>query len=218
MARRIALKQKYGIVSTYSSGKSILDVGCGTGEFLNYCHTQGMSCQGVEPTGKARDFARKSFSLQVDEDFLKKPDQPAQFDVITLWHVLEHIHKLDETMIRIKNELKEDGVLILALPNSNSFDARHYQKYWAAYDLPRHIYHFTKESVELLATTYGFTCQKILPMKMDAFYISLLSEKYKSGSSNWLRAFFTGWRSNLKSGKQDFGHSSQIYILKSKIS
>jgi len=218
LARHVALRAKYKIVRKFSSGQTILDIGCGTGEFLNLCQQKGMNCKGVEPTEKARKFARDTYSLQVDDDFLTKKEQPEHYDCITLWHVLEHIHRLDETIGKIKKELKRDGVLILALPNCNSFDARQYGKYWAAYDLPRHIYHFTKATVELLAKKNDLTCRKIIPQKLDAFYISLLSEKYKYGSPKWIHAFITGVRSNLKSGKPEFGHSSQIYLLKSKIS
>ena len=218
LARHYTIRAKYRIVRKYSNGQTILDIGCGTGEFLQYCHQRGIDCQGVEPAEKARTIARDNRSLVVNSDFLTKKEQPAHYDCITLWHVLEHIHRLDETMSKIKNEMKGDGVLILALPNCNSFDARKYGKYWAAYDLPRHIFHFTKDSVEFLATKHEMTCQKIIPMKLDAFYISLLSEKYKCGSQKWIRALSSGIRSNLKSGKPEFGHSSQIYLLKNKIS
>ncbi len=218
LARQFTLRTKYRIVRRFSRGKTILDIGCGTGEFLNFCQQRGMSCQGVEPTEKARTFATETYSIPVYSDFLGKKEQPGYYDCITLWHVLEHIHRLDETMAKIRKELKRDGVLILALPNSNSFDAQKYGKYWAAYDLPRHIFHFTKESVELLAEKYEMTCQKIIPQKLDAFYISLLSEKYRSGSPNWLQALTTGFVSNLRAGKREFGHSSQIYLLKNKIS
>ncbi len=218
LARHCTIRAKYRIVRKYSNSQTILDIGCGTGEFLHYCQQRGMNCQGVETAEKARAIARHTKTLAVDSDFLTKKEQSAHYDCITLWHALEHIHRLDETMNKIKNELQRDGVLIIALPNCNSFDARHYGKYWAAYDLPRHIFHFTKDTVEFLATKHEMTCQKIIPMKLDAFYISLLSEKYKYGSQNWIRALRSGLRSNLKSGKPEFGHSSQIYLLKNKIS
>jgi len=218
MARHFTLRAKYGILRKFSHGSTILDIGCGTGEFLHFCQQKGMNCQGVEPTEKARKVASDTYSIHVDEDFLTKNEQPGYYDCITLWHVLEHIHRLDETMEKIKSELKRDGVLILALPNCNSFDARKYGKYWAAYDLPRHIFHFTKETVEFLAKKNELICTKIIPQKLDAFYISLLSEKYRSGSPKWIHALMTGLLSNLKAGKPEFGHSSQIYLLKNKIS
>ena len=218
LARFVTLRSKYRIVRKLSQGKTILDIGCGTGEFLEFCQKKGMICQGIEPTKKAREFAKMSYSIHVDEDFLEKTEQPGYYDCITLWHVLEHIHRLDETMVKIRKELKREGLLILALPNCNSFDAKKYAKYWAAYDLPRHIFHFTKETIELLAKKHEMTCTKIIPQKLDAFYISLLSEKYRSGSQKWIPTLFSGLMSNLKAGKPDFGHSSQIYLLKSKIS
>jgi len=218
IARHLTLRSKFGIIKRYSPGNSILDIGCGTGEFLDYCQKMGLHCIGVEPSDKARNFASTTYGLDVKADFLAGIENSDRFDCITLWHVLEHIHKLDETLKKLSGILKKEGVLIVALPNSNSFDAQYYGKFWAAYDLPRHIYHFTKGSLNNLAEKYNLSCQKILPQKLDAYYISILSEKYMKGSTNYIRAFFRGLISNCKAGNPQIGHSSEIYILKSKIS
>ena len=218
IARHFALRSKFGIVKRYSPGKAILDIGCGTGEFLNYCQRKGLWCTGVEPSVKARKFAETTYRLDVKPDFLNGIDPSVRFDCITLWHVLEHIHKLDETLKKLSRLLNKDGVLILALPNSNSYDAQYYGKFWAAYDLPRHIYHFTRESLTKLADKYNLSCQNVIPLKLDAYYISILSEKYKRGSTNYFQAFIRGLISNQKAGNPKIGHSSEIYILKSKIS
>jgi alcohol dehydrogenase YqhD (iron-dependent ADH family)/2-polyprenyl-3-methyl-5-hydroxy-6-metoxy-1,4-benzoquinol methylase len=143
-ARQFTLRSKFKLVKTYSKGKSILDIGCGTGEFLDFCKKQGFICTGVEPSAKARAYAETTFGLDIKPDFLTGIDQSSRFDCITLWHVLEHIYQLGETMKKLSEVLNKDGILIVAVPNSNSHDARYYDKYWAAYDLPRHIYHFSK--------------------------------------------------------------------------
>ncbi|MFH1936221.1 MAG: class I SAM-dependent methyltransferase, partial [Bacteroidota bacterium] len=199
-------------------GISILDIGCGTGEFLYYCHRKGLLCEGTEPSGKAREFAEKRYGLDVKADFLTGITPARRFDCITLWHVLEHIHKLDETLQKITGILNHDGVLIVALPNCNSYDATYYGTFWAAYDLPRHIFHFTRNTLNALANKYDLSCIKVLPQKLDAYYISLLSEKYKNSSPDYFRAFIRGIKSNYKARNPQTGHSSEIYIMKHKIS
>jgi len=218
IARQFTLRSKYGIVRRFSRGDTILDIGCGTGEFLSYCQQKGLRCEGVEPSAKAREFAEKRFGLDVKADFLIGIEPSERFDCITLWHVLEHIHKLDETLKKITGLLNQEGVVIVALPNCNSHDAAYYGKFWAAYDLPRHIFHFNRNSLTTLAGKYNLSCQKVLPQKLDAYYISLLSEKYKRGSTDYFRAFVRGLKSNYKAKNPQIGHSSEIYILKSKIS
>lgn len=218
IARYFTLRSKYSIVQKFSPGNSILDIGCGTGEFLSFCQKKGFACLGVEPSEKARTYAKITYHLDVKENFLLRVENSKQFDCITLWHVLEHIHQLDETLEKIASLLANDGVVIIALPNSNSYDAGYYGIHWAAYDLPRHIYHFTRDSVHTLAEKYHFTCLNILPQKLDAFYISLLSEKYKTGSVRYLRAFLRGIISDYQARNPEKGYSSHIYILKRKIS
>lgn len=218
IARYFTLHSKYKIVKRYTTGNSILDIGCGTGEFLNFCQKKGLKCSGVEPTDKARNYAVLTYGLDIKADFLNDIESTSRFDCITLWHVLEHIHRLDETLLKLTMLLNPDGVLIVALPNNSSYDANYYGKYWAGYDLPRHLFHFTKSSLETLAVKHNFICLKILPQKLDAFYIAILSEKYKNGSTNYFRAFFRGILSNCQGRNPRFGHSSQIYLLKHKIS
>lgn len=218
IARRFTLRSKFGLVKRYSTGNSILDVGCGTGEFLHYCSKQGLLCEGVEPSEKARSHAETTYGLNVKPDFLTGTGYSSKFDCITLWHVLEHMHRLDESLAKLTRMLNKDGVLIIALPNCDSYDARYYGKFWAAYDLPRHIFHFNKGSLIRLAEKQGLICEKILPQKLDAFYISILSEKYKTGSAGYFRSFFRALISNCKARNPQFGHSSEIYILKNKIS
>ncbi|MCX6284020.1 MAG: class I SAM-dependent methyltransferase [Bacteroidetes bacterium] len=217
-ARNVMLKKKVSIVSRYLKGKNILDIGCGTGEFLNFCKNRGLNAFGVELNSKPRETAARNFGLDIRETISDFNRENCKFDCITLWHVLEHIHDLKGTMEAIKKILAPGGVVIIALPNCNSWDALKYEKYWAAYDLPRHLYHFNKTSFENFAGFHQMKIEKTFPQVLDSYYISLLSEKYRSGKNNLLKAFVNGAISNLKAKKQETGYSSLIYILYPEIS
>ena len=147
------------------------------------------------------------------EALLSLPD--CSFDVITLWHVLEHVPNLEDHFKLFKRLLKPDGHLIIAVPNYNSYDAKFYKSFWAAYDVPRHLWHFSKTSFVKFSESYHFNLLEILPMKFDSFYVSLLSEKYKNGKMNAFSAFITGLKSNLRA-KKNKEYSSLIYILRNK--
>jgi 2-polyprenyl-3-methyl-5-hydroxy-6-metoxy-1,4-benzoquinol methylase len=191
-----------------------MDIGCGTGEFLNSCQKNNYQTTGIEPNEKARKFAIEKFGLTVFDESKLNIFSPSTFDVVTMWHVLEHVHKLKERMEQINRLLKPDGTLIIAVPNSDSFDAGKYYDFWAAYDLPRHLYHFTQESIKKLAKRNNFSVKTIIPLKFDAFYISLLSEKYFTGKQNYIRSFINGIRSNNYGRKNEDNYSSLIYICK----
>ena len=135
------------------------------------------------------------------------------FSIITLWHVLEHIPNLDDTITLLQKKLSKDGRLIIAVPNFESWDAKHYKQFWAAYDVPRHIWHFSKQGIKTVFEKRNMTIEKILPMKFDSFYVSLLSEKHKTGKNRFMQAFLNGWRSNLKAKKEN-NYSSLIFVLK----
>ena len=200
------------INSFQSETKTVLDVGCGTGDFLLICKTNGWSVVGVEPNSKAKKLTKDK--LQTDVIFENINEiKSNQFDVITLWHVLEHVPDLDEYILKLKLLLKPNGILVIAVPNYKSFDARYYKNFWAAFDVPRHLWHFSQKSIQLLFSKFNFKLEKVLPMYFDSFYVSLLSEKYKSGSSNFIKAFFVGLYSNLKAISNN-EYSSLIYILK----
>jgi len=213
--RKYTLGRKLAMIRKFQPKGEILDIGCATGQFLNFMSKNGWITTGIEPDEKTRERAISEFGLKVFPEANLNSMTKASFDVITMWHVLEHVSDIKERMAQLKNLLKPEGTLIVALPNCEAYDAKKYGKFWAGYDLPRHLYHFTKSDVKLLSETYGFTIVNILPMKFDSFYVSLLSEKYKTGKMNWLPALWNGFWSNVKSG-QNFGHSSLIYVIKLK--
>jgi 2-polyprenyl-3-methyl-5-hydroxy-6-metoxy-1,4-benzoquinol methylase len=208
--RKITLKRKVNLVQRLSRGKQLLDIGAGTGHFLNQCKTAGFQLQGLEPDEDARKFALSNFGLTL-EPIEKLTDIPAASkDVITMWHVLEHVYHLKRDIAEISRILKPDGILIIAVPNMNSWDAQQYGSNWAAYDVPRHLYHFQPQTIQKLFSEFSMECVEMLPMKFDAFYVSMLSEKYQSG--NFVKGILNGWKSN-RNGKKE-GFSSQVYVFR----
>lgn len=209
--KSIALKNKLNLINLLQPNKGkILDIGAGTGEFLSVAKNDGWQTIGVEPSGKAKAIAiNKGISFVEQTTELENNS----FDVISMWHVLEHVPDLDKQIKELKRLLKPTGTLIIAVPNFNSFDAKHYGKFWAAYDVPIHFWHFSKTAIKLLFEKEEMQLEKVLPMKFDSFYVSLLSEKYKSGKMNFIKAFFIGLQSNWYARK-NFEYSSHIYIIK----
>ncbi|MGK0385951.1 MAG: 2-polyprenyl-3-methyl-5-hydroxy-6-metoxy-1,4-benzoquinol methylase [Patiriisocius sp.] len=208
--KRWSLKNKIDLVSRLSKNKGrLLDIGAGTGAFCAIAKQQGWNTFGVEPNEKARVFAaQKNISLLESIDDL----QGQQFDVITLWHVLEHLPDLEKTIHKIEKLLGAQGVLIIAVPNYKSFDAKHYKQFWAAYDVPRHLWHFSQKSMEHLFSK-NIQLIKTKPLIFDSFYVSLLSEKYKTGNTFSVKAFFVGLWSNI-SAIRFKEYSSLIYCFK----
>ena len=212
--RNYSLQQKLKLINKYSSQpNSLLDIGCGTGDFLATAQKAGWEIQGVEPDAGARVIANKKTSNSVKDVEALEDFANASFDVITLWHVLEHLPNLDEQIKILDKLLKPEGTLILAVPNFKSYDATHYKEFWAAYDVPRHFWHFSQDTISKLFSEVGMCVVQTKPMIFDSYYVSLLSEKYKSGKMKMLSAFFTGFISNRKA-KRSGEYSSLIYILK----
>lgn len=205
-----SLKKKTKLIYNLNDGTgSLLDIGSGTGDFLKVAKDKGWEVSGMEPNKNAAKLAsEKGIQLKSTIDEF----EGNQFDVITLWHVLEHIPNLEETILKLSNLVKPNGTLIIAVPNFNSFDSKYYGKYWAAFDVPRHLWHFSKKSMEKLFSK-DFKLHKIEPMIFDSFYVSLLSEKYKTGNKFSLKAFWIGLKSNLKA-KTTKEYSSHIYCFK----
>lgn len=212
-ARNYTLSWKLRLIQNRKSRGTILDYGCGTGEFINYMAANDWNAVGLEPSDEARAKINSRENLNLYRSIEELPDQ--KFDVITLWHVLEHVPEPASLISRLKQILKKDGLIFVAVPNHNSYDAQHYKKHWAAYDVPRHFWHFSQNNLMTLLNTAGLQTREILPMKLDAYYVSLLSEKYKNHKSHNLftpfKAFVTAWRSNRKARKK-MNYSSLIYI------
>lgn len=216
LARSFTLRWKLKIISESTEIKAgkILDYGCGTGEFLHACQTNGWKTFGVEPSDLARSKAVKTSRSCIAPSI--KELMESDFDSITLWHVLEHIPNLDETLQQIRSKLTSNGTLFIAVPNPQCFDALYYKNLWAGYDVPRHLWHFSQQNIRLLMAKNGFSVNAVIPMQLDAFYVSMLSEKYKNNRQTLvgiLKAFVIGIRSNLK-GSKTGEYSSLIYILK----
>ncbi len=218
LVRNYSIRKKYQLISGYVAMGSILDIGCGTGEVLKYFADKGWQTQGIEPSDNARKYAVEKLGLSVEKEEYIFAIEDKSFDVITMWHVLEHVPTLNERMQQLKCMLKDNGVLIIALPNYESWDAQNFSAKWAAWDVPRHLYHFSKDTFSLLAKKHNFKTTEILPMKFDAFYVSLLSEKYRSGKMNYVKAFFQGIKSNQWAKKNAGNYSSLIYVLRKDFS
>ncbi|MEE9166369.1 MAG: class I SAM-dependent methyltransferase [Candidatus Neomarinimicrobiota bacterium] len=211
--QRLTLVQKRNLVErmAHFSGRRLLDLGCGTGAFLNTMHRAGWEVDGVEAHERARELVRKRYGLQVQApDQWLKSDSPG-FDIVTLWHTLEHLHGLDRYLQRIRDGLRNDGFLFVAVPNYRSYDAEHYQTLWAAYDAPRHLYHFDFGSLATLFRKHRFRLFKIRHLPFDSFYVSMLSEK--NGDGSLVRGVWIGLRSYLQALPDPRRSSSILFIL-----
>lgn len=219
LVREFALNKKLSLINSFVSGNSnekmLLDIGCGTGDFLKTALNNDWVISGIEPNDDARAIANKKTNNTVFNIEHLLEFQEKSFDVITLWHVLEHLPNLEDHVNLLKKLLKPGGRIIIAVPNYKSYDAKVYKEFWAAYDVPRHLWHFNKNSISKLFSKKSMEIEKIKPMWFDAFYVCLLSEKYKTGKMNFIKAFFNGFVSNLKAlGSKEV--SSLIYIIKNK--
>ncbi len=213
LVKGIALKNKLSLINTEQPQKGLLlDIGAGTGDFLLVAKENGWQTVGVEPSPRAKKIAIGKGITFVEQI---KSLENNSFDVITMWHVLEHVPDLDLQIQELKRLLKPNGTLLVAVPNFKSYDAKHYKQYWAAYDVPIHFWHFSKTAISKLFSKVEMKLEKVLPMKFDSFYVSLLSEKYKSGKMNYWNAIKVGLQSNWKA-KESGEYSSHIYVLKNQ--
>lgn len=208
--KSIALKNKLKLINSQSAKGRILDIGAGVGDFLSVCKNDGWQTIGIEPSEKAKNIA-KSKGVSFVENLSELEDH--SFDIITMWHVLEHVPNLEEQIAELKRLIKSNGTIIIAVPNFKSFDAKHYGQFWAAYDVPIHLWHFSKTAIQKLFAKEKLELIKVFPMKFDSFYVSLLSEKYKTGKMNFIKAFVIGLKSNFKATRNS-EYSSHIYVIK----
>ncbi len=210
--RTLIQKKKIIQKQTGKTTGAILDIGCGTGAFLNIMQKSGWNITGLEPDNAARKKAKELYQLNI-ENSEKLFSLPAQsFDAITMWHVLEHVHELHNYIEQLKKLLKPDGKLFIAVPNYTSYDAKIYKEFWAAYDVPRHLYHFSPMAMKILLENHRLKIDLIKPMWYDSFYVSMLSEQYKTGKSHPAKAFINGGVSNIKAVIDIKKCSSVIYV------
>lgn len=212
--KKINIKNKFKIaVSNQQSAISILDIGCGVGDFLLYAKEMGCNVTGIEPSEDARKIAEKKLECKISspEELQNIPDN--SFDIITMWHVLEHVADLKTEIHHLQRILKKDGRLVLALPNYKSYDAEYYKDKWAAYDVPRHLSHFSQTSIKNIFKETSLQLIDIKPLKWDSFYISMLSEQYLNSKNSFIKGALTGWKSNRKARKSR-EYSSLVYIFK----
>ncbi|MFD2932141.1 class I SAM-dependent methyltransferase [Spirosoma flavum] len=215
LVRNYTLRSKLNLINKLNGKQGkILDVGCGTGAFLESCREGGWQVTGMEPDPDARTIAIKKLQAEI-EPSLEAFDKTQPFDIISLWHVLEHIPDLNESITILHQLLAEQGTLLIAVPNSDSYDAHYFKEYWAAYDVPRHLHHFTPLTIEPLFKKHGFVLTDKRPMVFDAFYIAMLSTRYKTGKTDYLKSVQVGLSSNAQAGRT--GNSSSLIYLFKKI-
>ncbi len=215
VVRRYTLKGKCSLIKQYTGLQrgSLLDIGAGTGAFSHTMQLAGWEITALEPDENAKKIALNKYQLklQSSENIYELPLN--QFDAITMWHVLEHVHDLHGYLEKFSSILKANGTIFIAVPNYTSYDAKNYQQYWAAYDVPRHLYHFSPKSMEMLAAAKGFSVKAFKPMWFDSFYVAMLSEQYKNGKNNLLKAFCIAAITTLQSLMNAKKSSSVIYVL-----
>ncbi len=218
MVRNRTLVSKKNLIkrATGVSSGRVLDIGCGTGAFLDTMKKAGWDITGLEPDETAREKAVKLYSIQPEASDKLFDLKPGSFDAITMWHVLEHVHELHVYIKQIGSLLNPNGKLFIAVPNYTSKDAGIYKEHWAAYDVPRHLYHFSPQSIENLLAQHNLKLTAVKPMWFDSFYVSMLSEKYKNGIGNIVKAVFNGFLSNIKALSDVRKCSSVIYVIEKK--
>lgn len=218
MVRNYTLQSKRKLVQSVSGKQTgvLLDVGAGTGAFAAVMKEAGWQVTGLEPDdiARANALSHHQLTLQTLDDLYHLPD--AHFDVITLWHVLEHVHDLHGYLDTFHRILQPGGTLLIAVPNYTSYDAQQYGAQWAAYDVPRHLYHFSPAGMRLLMQNHHFTITSYEPMWFDSYYVSMLSERYRTGKNNLTSAVLKGFRSNQKAVSSYENCSSVIYIIQKK--
>lgn len=212
--RKITLRGKEKLAESVThTGKQLLDIGAGTGAFADHMRKQGWQVSGIEADEAARKKAANLYGLTLYANPELFYLQQNHYDIITMWHVLEHVHTLHEYIEQIKKILHDNGTLLIAVPNYTSHDAALYKEYWAAYDVPRHLYHFSPGAMRALLKKHELKLRAIKPMWFDSFYVSLLSEKYKTGKQNIIKGFWNGFVSNTKALSNKERCSSLIYVI-----
>ncbi|MEN9685596.1 MAG: hypothetical protein RLZZ28_1382 [Bacteroidota bacterium] len=215
IVRKLTLKSKRKLIekNTLNGPGKIVEVGAGTGAFSQTMQEAGWEVIGIEPDASARELAYHKFGLSLHPAEKLFQLQPLTSDAITMWHVLEHVHDLKGYLRQFHAVLKKGGKLVIAVPNYTSYDAIKYGACWAAYDVPRHLYHFSPKSMEMLGNASGFRLSSVKPMWFDSFYVAMLSEQYKNGKTGLLAAVWNGLLSNFSAVLNTRKCSSVIYVF-----
>ena len=218
VVRRFMLARKASLVMNSARLKKgrLLDYGTGTGFFPHTMKQKGWQVCAIDKSQAARDFARQRFGLNVESEDALQSYTEGSFDVVTLWHVMEHLEHLDDMWDTIHRLLKKHGTLIVAVPNPDSYDAQKYQEYWAAYDVPRHLWHFTPSTIMQWGEKHGFVLERQYTMPFDGFYISMLSEQYKGSRLHTIKGFWNGFKGWIAQWKRRSASSSIIYVFRKK--
>jgi 2-polyprenyl-3-methyl-5-hydroxy-6-metoxy-1,4-benzoquinol methylase len=211
--RTITLRDKLNLINSFGlPERKLLDIGCGTGYFLKLCQQDKWQINGIEPDPNARQIAQANTGTEIKDNILSSYVSNT-FSVITMWHVLEHVHQLNLTIDWLHQHLTKEGRLVVAVPNHQSDDAKVFNEHWAAYDVPRHLYHFDRSTMKQLMINHGFELVQVRPMIFDAYYVSMLSTKYQTGHVNYIKAVWRGIVSNWKARTTN-ECSSLIYVFK----
>ena len=217
IARFFALKKKLSLVKTYRSQGRLLDYGCGRGAFLKVCRKAHWQVTGIEPDPKTREIAHKVTHSPILEN-LDTLYNNSFFDVITLWHVLEYVIDINQLIDQLKQKITKTGKLIVAVPNKESYDQQLYNEYWAAYDVPRHFYHFDQNTMKAMMKKHQLKIINTIPMKLDAYYVSMRSEQHlkisnKQKGYTYYNSIVNGYKSNIYAKNNNNNYSSLIYVL-----
>lgn len=210
--KKVNLKHKYGMATKGIQPGKLLDIGCGVGDFIHTAETKGWECTGVEPSEDAQNIARQRIKACIiqSQDLEKLEDE--SFDIITMWHVLEHVDNLKWQVEQLHRLVKPNGRIVIAVPNYKSYDGQFYKEKWAAYDVPRHLNHFNKQTITKIFKANGLTLTKTNKLRWDAYYISFMSEQYKIHQFPLIRGIYRGIISNCKA-RRTGEWSSRVYIF-----
>ncbi|MDD3875241.1 MAG: class I SAM-dependent methyltransferase [Bacteroidales bacterium] len=216
LVKKNAINSKKRLIESYVQKGRILDYGCGTGDFLSAFISEHWDCYGIEPDDNTRLYASEKHKLPINKPNDLTIFEDCFFDVISMWHVLEHIPDLNTKLRQLRTLLKPNGIIVIAVPNSDSYDARYYGNYWAAFDVPRHLHHFNHTSLTALLEKNEFEILSRKPMHFDSFYVSILSEKYKKSFLSFFKGIAIGLFSNFMASQKNLNYSSIIYIIRKK--
>lgn len=210
--KKVNLKHKLKIATKGKQVGKLLDIGCGVGDFIHVAEQQGWKCLGVEPSDDAKAIARKRIKANIINSELMEDIPDESFDVITMWHVLEHVADLKWQIEQLRRLIKPNGRIVIAVPNYKSYDGQFYKELWAAYDVPRHLNHFNKQTITKIFKTKELNLKKTEKLIWDAYYISFMSEQYKHHKFPLVKGAFRGVLSNCKA-RCSGEWSSMVYVF-----